>query len=716
MAISRRNVLIAGGVIGGGLVVGFSVLRDEKTPPYPNGIPRALQPNAFLQVTPDSRIVLQIHKTEMGQGILTGLTTIVAEELNMPPTRVQTEFSGVHPDYLNPQFDLQITNASSSMITCYLPVREAAAAVRAMLLQAAADAWGVGIDSVELRDARVIELRGDREAAVGELVAIARSLPVPEAVALKPRAEFQYIGRFQDRLDSLQKVNGTAMYGMDTQVPDALTAVVVRCPQFGGCLEEFDASAAKNAVGVVDVFEIDSGVAVVANHYWHARRAADLLKISWTTNAATQDSSETIGHEQTKLLDARDAEDEPFAGENILTAEYTAPFQAHACMEPMNATVAIGADRVDVWVSTQAAGIMQSGVAQALGVPAEQVTVHSTFAGGGFGRRVYPDAGIEAALIAKRAGRPVKVIWSREDDIRHDMYRPSVMCRMSAAIDGESVERWRYRICTPSLHATLIPGIRARLFPAWLPDFVFNQIVAQAARDDEENIEGAFDSAYQLGEMDAEQVMWKPGIPVSFWRSVGHSFNGFFMEGFIDEMAQQAGADVVEFRRQHLEAGSRPRKVLDYLVEVADWGNTKPGVYQGIAVDAIKGAVCGQVADVQVEGDQIRVKRVVCVVDLGLIINPDIAKTQIESCIVWGLTAALKSEVTIADRAVVQSNFHDFPMLRMDETPIMEVFLIESGDHPVGVGECAVAPVAPAVANAVFQATGKRLRSLPLRL
>ncbi len=716
MAISRRGFLLTTGVVGGGLVLGFALTRGKEPPPFPNGIPGALQPNAFLQVTPEGRIVLQIHKTEMGQGILTGLTTIVAEELNTPPTSIETEFAGVHPAYLNPQFDLQITNASSSMITCYVPVREAAAAVRTLLLQAAAQDWGVAAETLEFRDARVLDPANGRDVNIGELVEAAAALPLPESVELKPPADFQYIGRFEKRLDSEAKVNGAAIYGMDTQVPDALTAVVVRCPHFGGCLDNFDASEARSATGVVDIFDIEAGVAVVARHYWHARRAADLLKVTWRPDDATQESSATIAQAQARLLDEREKEDGPFAGTNVLTAEYTAPFQAHACMEPMNATVAIGDDKVDVWVSTQAPGVVQSGVARALDRPVEQVTVHSTFAGGGFGRRVYPNAGVEAALIAKKTGQPVKVIWSREDDIRHDMYRPSVKCRMSADLNGEAVQAWRYRICTPSLHATLVPGIRDRLFPAWLPEFAFNQIVAQAARDDIENIEGAVDSAYRLGEMDADQVMWKPGIPVSFWRSVGHSHNGFFMEGFIDEMAHQAGADVIEFRRQHLEPGSRARTVLDRVVELADWGNTEPGVFQGVAVDQIKGAVSGQVADVVVKNNQIRVKRIVCVVDPGMVINPDIAKTQIESCIVWGLTAALKSEVTIANRAVVQGNFNDFPVLRMDETPKMEIHLIESGDHPAGVGECAVAPVAPAVANAVFRATGERLRSLPLRL
>jgi CO/xanthine dehydrogenase Mo-binding subunit len=711
--LTRRTFLASAGVIGSGLVLGFYLLREEEVP-YPHKIPEALQPNAFLQVTPEGRIVLQIHKTEMGQGILTGLVTLVAEELNVPPQSIETQFAGVHPEFLNPEFDMQITNASSSMITCYLPVREAAAAVRTLLLQAAAETWGVGVASLHMLDGLVTDGEG-RRAPIGEFVGLAATLPVPEKVTLKPRSEFRFIGQFEERLDSAAKVDGSAVYGIDANVPQALTAVVVRCPHFGGRVESFDASAARQAPGVVDVFEIERGIAVLADGYWHARRAADRLEVKWTADQATQQSSATIDREQTRLLDMREAEDEPFSGEDVLRAEYMAPFQPHACMEPMNATVAIADDSVDVWVSNQAPDIMRASVAQVLGRRADQVTVHGSFAGGGFGRRVYPFAAIEAAVIAERAGRPVKVIWSREDDIRNGPFRPAVKCRMQAELGGKTVKRWRYRLCTPSLWATLLPGIRARLFPAWLPQFAFERIVAGAARDDTENLEGTTDT-YRLGESDVDQVQWDPGIPVSMWRSVGHSFNSFFVESFIDEMAHHAGDDVIEFRRRHLEPGSRARIVLDRVVKTADWGNTRPGVFQGVAVDAIKGAVCAQVADVRLEGDGFVVERIVCVVDPGMVVNPDIAKCVIESCIVWGLTAALVSQVTIDNRAVVQSNFHDFRVLRINETPRMEIHLIESGDHPAGVGECAVAPVAPAVANAVFRATGKRLRSLPLRL
>jgi len=378
--------------------------------------------------------------------------------------------------------------------------------------------------------------------------------------------------------------------------------------------------------------------------------------------------------------------------------------------------VAISDEQVEVWSSNQAVDIMQAAVAEALDRPREEVTIHNTFLGGGLGRRVYPDAIVEAAVIAAHIGRPVKTIWSREDDIHHDFYRPVVKARMSGELTGEQVSRWHYRVAAPSHWQTLIPGISALDLPG-KPREVVHAIAAVAAKkSDRENLSGAEDTPYLLGEISASQIQFSPGIPVSFWRSVGHSFNGFFVEGFIDEMANKAGIDGVEFRRKHLAEGSRERVALDLVAEAANWGVTQPEIYQGVAVDTIKGTTCAQVAEVQVDPDEIRVTRVVCAVDCGVIVNPDIVVTQIESSIVHGLTAALKGEITIEGGAVQQNNFDDYRMVRMDEMPTIEVVLIESEHPPSGVGECAVPPVAPAVANAVYQATGQRLRSLPLKV
>jgi CO/xanthine dehydrogenase Mo-binding subunit len=640
----------------------------------------------------------------------------VAEELGMDPRSIQTEFADVHPEFINPFFGMQITNASSSMITCYQPVREAAACVRTLLLEAAAQEWKVDPASLEMRDGEVLERGGDRRAVMGKFATLAQSLRVPENVELKPSSEFRFIGKFNGRLEAATKVNGSASYGIDAQVPDALTAVVVRCPHFGGTVLSFGPAAAKQSRGVVDVFQIDRGIAIVADNYWHARQAAGQLQVEWDKGPYADVSSESIARDQKQLLDEAEKNNSPITDELNLSVEYAAPFQAHACMEPMNATVAITDERVDVWSSNQAVDMMQAGVAEALNRPRSEVTIHNTFLGGGLGRRVYPDAVAEAAKIAEHVGRPVKTIWSREDDIHHDFYRPVVKSRMSGRLNGDRIESWHYCVAAPSHWQTLIKNSSALQLPGEAREVVNAIADAEAKNNDRENLKGAEDTPYILGEMKAEQIQFSPGIPVSFWRSVGHSFNGFFVEGFMDEMAVKAGVDGVEFRRNHLAEGSRERIILDMVAKSADWGNTREGIYQGVALDTIKGSSCAQVADIDIEDGQIRVHRIVCAVDCGVVINPDIVVTQIQSSIVHGLTATLKGEITIKNGAVVQNNFDDYEMFRMAEMPEITVLIVESTHAPSGVGECAVPPVAPAIANAVYAATGQRLRSLPLRL
>ena len=714
MGLSRRGFLAVSGAVGGSLVLGID-LRAATTE-YPNTIAGGFQPNAWLQVTSDNRIVLQIHKAEMGQGILTGLATLVAEELDIDPRRLEIEFSGVHPEFINPQFDMQITNASSSMITCYLPVREAAAAARSMLMQAAAEAWGVAPATLRMKDAMIFNGDSNRQAPLGEFVALANTLPVPEQVTLKDARDFEYIGRFEQRLDSKTKITGTAPYGIDATVPGAASAVVVRSPHFGGSVKSFDAAGARSSAGVIDVFLTDQGIAVVAESYWQARQAAERLQVEWDPGAVRGVSSASIAQQQDVLLSAAAAEDAPLAGDQVLNVEYTAPLQAHVCMEPLNATVAIGSKQVDVWIGNQAIDVVQAAVAEALDRPRAQVTVHQTFMGGGFGRRVYPDAAVEAAVIANHVGRPIKLTWSREDDLHHDAYRPAVKCRMSAMMEDGAVKQWRYRICGPSHWQTLIPGISALQMPGERREVVAAIAAQEAQANDRENLEGAQDTPYRLGTMKVDQILFAPGIPVSFWRSVGHSFNAFFVDGFIDEMAYAGGIDPVTFRLNHLAEGSRERRALARAADAANWGKTTADVVQGVTLDTIKGTTVAMIADVRVHERSIQVDRILCAVDCGVVVNPGIARSQVESCIVYGLTAALKGKITIENGAVQQSNFHDYPMVRINETPVMEVHLIESNHPPSGVGECAVAPVAPAIANAVFRATGQRLRSLPLRL
>jgi CO/xanthine dehydrogenase Mo-binding subunit len=555
-----------------------------------------------------------------------------------------------------------------------------------------------------------------RQANYGDLVDIARDLPIPEELEFKPRSQYEYVGKFNSRLEAVEKVTGKAVYGIDAAPDNSLAAVVVRCPHFGGTLKRFDADKARNMKGVLEVTGIDSGIAVVATNHWYARQAANRLEVEWDPGEFGTVSSDSIARDQRQALDEAEQEAGLEIADNSISAEYSAGFMAHACMEPINATVAITEAQVDVWVSNQAPDIMQAAVAQALGRPVADVVVHGVYLGGGFGRKFIPDAAVEAAQLAQQMGKPVRVIWSREDDTRHDHYRPAVTCHIYGELDNRSVKEWRYRVCGPSLMYKLIKNIRSVVVPGWMPDAVVNAIAKMEAGKDHENIEGVEDTPYLFGNIKVDQVIQENGIPVSYWRSVGHSFNCFFVEGFVDEMADQAGVESLEFRRDHLAPASTGRKMLELAAEKASWGTVGPGRFQGIALDQIKGAVVALVAEVSVENNSIQVHKLVCAADVGLQINPDIIKTVIESCLVWGMSACLHDEITIANGSVQQSNFHDFAIHRLNETPVIEIHLVESDRHPVGVGECAVSPVAPAIANAVFKATRKRLRSLPLKI
>ncbi|MDR2839294.1 MAG: molybdopterin-dependent oxidoreductase [Azonexus sp.] len=719
MNISRRTFLLTGLAATGSLAIGISFADDKVAamPPYPHASDTDLQPNAWLQVTPDNRIIFQFHKAEMGQGIMTGLITVVAEELDVEPATIIRQFSGIHPAYLNPQFHLQVTNASSSMITCYQPIREAAATVRMLLLAAAAKTWGVPAGELDSCDGMVIHAGSGQKAPCGDFVHMARSLPLPAQLAFKSPDQYRFVGKFNRRLEARDKTNGAAQYGIDITPAGTVVAVVVRCPHFGGKLKRFDAAEARVMRGVLAVAQIDdSAVAVAATHYWYARQAADKLHVEWDAGVMQGVSSQTIAHAQRTALDEAEAAAGLPVAPGSLSAEYTAGYMAHAPMEPMNATVAIAGDKVDVWVSTQAPDIVRSAVARSLGLAPEKITVHGCYLGGGFGRRVIADVAVDAAKVAKQIGKPVKVIWSREDDLQHDAYRPAVTSRMYAELDGGSVKSWRFRIAGDSLIYNLIHVLRPVIFPPAMPDAEVEKIARKKMETDDKNIETVDHPAYQFGQTKVDQVFVQSGIPVFFWRSVGHSFNTFFLESFMDEMAHKARTESLAFRLKHLPPDSTESKLLKLVAEKAQWGRAKKGRFQGIALDRIKGAIVAMVAEISVRKKAIRVHRIVSAVDAGRIINPDIARSVIESCVLWGMSACLHDQITIKDGRVEQSNFHDYAVARMDETPAMEVHLVESDRPPVGVGECSVALVAPAIGNAVFKATGKRLRSLPLKV
>ncbi len=720
MSLSRRKFLASSAAVTGGLIIGIRFSQSEgdaKVLPWPHASNTDFQPNAFIQVSPDNQVILQIHKQEMGQGIMTGLTTIVAEELYLDPESIVREFSGVHKDYINPQFGMMLTNASSSIITCYQPIREAAATVRMVLLAAAAKEWGVAVKQLRCDQGMIYHDASKKQAPFGKFVKTARTLPMPKKLEFTPVSDYRYVGKLNNRLEAAEKVNGSVKYGIDLGPEDALVATVAYCPHFGGKLKRFDATKAKKMKGVVDVVEIENGLAVVATNYWYAQQAEKALKIEWDPGQFGKESSASITSERAAILDKAEAESGYENSDNALVAEYTAPYMAYTTMEPLNATVWVQGDHAEVWIGSQAPDVMGATAAQGAGIPVENVTVHSTYTGGGFGRKNNADPHVrDAAQLSRHTGKPVKVILSREKDVQNSWYRAAVTCRMVGELDGDNVMAWRYRLCTPSLVYNLLKTLRSIQFPHSLPKSELEKIALGAMNDDHENIESALELNYDFGDKKVDQEFRNGGVPIFFWRSVGNSFNGFFIESFVDELAHKAGMDPLAFRLKHLDAKSKTANVLNLVAEKANWGVTKKGRFQGIAFEYIKHAYVGMVAEISMDKGQVKVHKVVAAVDVGMQINPDIITTIIESCVVWGMSSCLHDEITIKDGSVQQSNFHDFSISRMNQTPEIEVHVVDSDRDPVGAGECAVGPVAPAIANAIFQATGKRLRSLPLKV
>ena len=723
LRFNRRTFLVASGIAAGGLVVG--VFGTSRSHALPNARAGAFQASAWLQVTPEDQVIFQLDKTEMGQGVLTSLTTIIAEELGIDPRRVVVEPAMVHPDFQDP---LQITGGSSSVRTRWDALRHTGAQAREMLTSAAAARWQVPVTSCHVADGRVHRTGSDTSLSFGELATAAGKLPVPDQPTLKSAADYKYVGQSLRRFDAHDKSNGSAVFGIDVDVPGALAAVVLRCPHFGGKLQTFDATAAKQAAGVSAVVQVSSGVAIVADTYWHARKAAESVRVVWDKGplgglstdgirAAWLKKAKETGHSVRSDGDVGAAVKQ---AARVHEAVYEVPYLAHATMEPQNTTAHYRDGAVEVWSPNQGPDATQDLIADRLDIPRSKVTVHTTLMGGGFGRRGIPDFAAEAAEVARHVSSPVKVVWSREDDMQHDFYRPATYNVMTAALDAKGqAQSWSHKIVAPSMFRSLLP-IFSKLAPEWVPDWLTNTLSgavgAVVKNRDPSTTEGAADHPYAIANVEIEHVFHDPGVPLGFWRSVGHSQNAFVTEGFVDELAHAAGADPYQFRRKLLAGKERHLAVLDLAAKQANWGSPRAGTHQGIAVHESFGTVVAEVAEVTVDGGTIKVERVVCAVDCGFIINPDQVNAQLESAVAYGLTAALKGRITIKDGAVVQSNFHDYALLRMNEMPKIEVYFVPSTAPPGGIGEPGTPPIAPAVANAVFAATGQRLRTLPLTL
>jgi isoquinoline 1-oxidoreductase beta subunit len=730
-ALSRRGLLQAGTAIGGGLTIGVWIPTQAQARAKGPSAPKAFTPNAWIRVTPDDRVQFVLNVVEMGQGVVTSHAMMVAEELFVAPEKLECVFAEANRAYDNPAIGYQMTGGSTSVKTAWQPLRTAAATAREMLIAAAGRTWKVPAKECIAEDGAVVHPPSNRRLRYGELTQNASQSDTP-SVKLRTK-DFRIIGKSIDRLDARPKVDGSAVYGMDVKLPGMKIAVVVRSPVFGGKVQSFKAEEAKAFPGVEAVVELPSGVAVVAARYWQALRASKLLEITWDEGPMAGDDSTKMleryraalkGEEGKRVRDEGAIEKGFAEASKVVEAEYTAPYVAHATMEPMNATASLRDGRLQVWSGAQGAGGPLEYAQRVTGLSADKITIHQCWAGGGFGRRGQADFVEEAVRLTVAINAPVKVIWSRTDDLQHDFYRPMAVntIRGGVSADGK-ITAWHHRTATQSIMSTVLRDLAAPALPNGLPPALKNWIGARAGGlfnggiVDNTSVEGANDIPYELPNLAVDYVQVKSGVPVGFWRSVGHSHQAFVVESFLDELASAAGKDPYELRRGLLSKKDRHRGVLELAAQKAGWGSALPaGVFRGIAVHYSFGSYAAAVAEVSVTDAAIKVHRIVMAIDCGVAINPDIIRSQLESSAVYGLSSALKHEITLQSGRVTQSNFHDFPLLRMHESPKIESYVVPSEADPTGVGEPGVPVIAPAVANAVFAATGKRLRSLPLRL
>jgi isoquinoline 1-oxidoreductase subunit beta len=700
----RRFLRVTVAAAGGGMLIGFH-LPEVKLGEAEAG--QELAPNAWIRIGSDDSVTLRVASSEMGQGVYTAIPMLLAEELECDWSRVHIENAPAAKEYVNPIFGQQLTGGSTSVRAFYVPLRQAGATARELLVSAAAQKWGVAEPSCRVQRGIVMHSASGRRASFGSLAARAARLPVPNAVMLKEPDEFRLLGKTMPRLDTPAKVNGSAVFGLDVKVPGMLVAVVARSPVFGGRIRAVDTARARAVEGVRNVLLIDSGVAVVAEDFWSARKGREALAIDWEAGPATAASSGDIRAKLEQALEKEGAvarRDGDVARElkkaaTRVEAVYEVPYLAHACMEPMNCTASVTKHGCDVWVPTQAQGGAQATAAKISGLALETVRVHTTFLGGGFGRRGEQDFVAEAVQLSKGMGAPVKVVWTREDDIRHDFYRPATLNRFVAALDANgNPVAWRHEIAGPSIFA--------RVFPGAVKDGI-----------DRTSVEGAANLPYAIPNILVTYMMENGPIPVGFWRSVGSSQNAFVTECFIDELAVATRKDPFEFRRVLLANQPRLKGVLELAASKAGWGAPPArGRFRGIAVAEAFGSYVAEVAEISIVDNRVRVHRVVCAVDCGVTINPGTVTAQMESGIVYGLTAALKGEITIRNGRVEQGNFNDYPLLRMNEMPAIDVHIVKSDLPPGGVGEPGTPPIGPAVANAVFAATGRPVRKLPIRI
>jgi len=711
-ALGRRSFLKATVAAAAGLTIGFNWTGPPRRAPAATA--DAFAPNAFLRVAPDNSVTVIAKHLEMGQGSYTGLATIVAEELDADWAQIRVESAPADAKlYNNLAFGtIQGTGGSSAIANSWMQLRQAGAAARAMLVAAAAAEWNVPAAEIVADRGVLSHTASRRQASFGELAGKAAAQPLPTQVALKDPKDFKLIGRKLPRVDVPAKSNGTAQFTIDVTFPGMLVAVLQRPPLFGATVKSFDATAAKAVPGVAAVVQVPRGVAVVGGSFWAAKKGRDALKVDWDDAKAEKRSSSAIIEEYRKLVEqpgkpARQEGDVAGvlqAAAKSVSASYEFPYLAHAPMEPLDAVVKLDANGCEIWAGDQFQTIDQANAAAVAGLKPEQVTIHTLYAGGSFGRRAntVSDYIVEAVSIAKALGAngtPVKLQWTREDDIRGGLYRPAYVHKLEAGLNAQGqLVGWRHRIVGQSIMAG-------------------TSFAQRAVKDgvDRTSVEGAANLPYAIPNLAVELTTTESPVPVLWWRVVGSSHTAYAVEAFIDEVAEAAGQDPYRFRRALLAHQPRHRGVLDLAAEQAGWGQPLPkGRGRGIAVAEAFHTYVAQVTEVTVGADgKVKVDRVVCAVDCGVAVNPDVIAAQMEGGIGFGLGAALYGAITLKDGQVEQSNFDGYQVLRIDDMPKVEVHIVPSTEAPTGVGEPGVAPIGPAVANAAFAATGKRYRVLP---
>jgi isoquinoline 1-oxidoreductase beta subunit len=707
---ARRAVLKAGAATGGACLLGFYLPLGQGAPRQAPATAQRFEPNAFIRIDRQGQVTLVMPQVEMGQGIYTTVAMILAEELDVAFEHVVLEAAPPNDKlYGNPIFGLQATGGSTSVRAFWMPLRKAGASARAMLVQAAAKVWNTDPAGCRTERSEVIHEATGKRLPYSALIDRASGLAPPKDVPLKPVGAFKLIGQPLKRLDTPDKVNGKLQYGIDVLPAGVKFATLAQSPEFGGQVNRVDDTKAKSLPGVRQVVVLNDLVAVVGDHMWAAKQGLAALKIVWTPGPhSTVDSNEVwkhlrkAGEEEGVVAKSVGDAARGLAQGDRFEADYELPFLAHATMEPLNCTVHVRPDSCEVWVGSQVLSRAHAVAAKVTGLPPEKVLIHNLLIGGGFGRRLEVDYVETSVRIAQKVDGPVKVVWTREEDMQHDVYRPVYRDRLAATMSGGKIVGWRHRIVGSSIIAR------------WLPPAFQKGIDIDA-------VDSAVDMPYDIPNLQIEYVRNEPpGVPTGFWRGVGANNNVFAIEGFVDELAKKAGQDPVAFRRAMLDKTPRLKAALELAASKAGWGQPLPArnggrTGRGVAAQGAFGSYIATIAEVEVDkGGEVRVHRIVSAVDTGIVVNPDTVIAQIQGGLIFGMTAALYGEITIEKGRVQQSNFHDYRMLRIDQVPVIEVYLIPSGETPGGLGETGTTAGPPALRNAIFAATGIPLRRLPI--